>query len=190
MSDVDKVLNTLIFLFKSTFARDRMCRLVQYAARVALVLFPSETKYAKLFASMESGRKILRFGRSIPVLLAIQNLSAEKKKAERFRFISRSFLLCFLLLDHYRFLISAGLVHHEPSFVRKMDRVANAFWLGESVLEACAGIESLSQGIRIACDIVLALHELSQGQLSALFSGAAGAVSSTIQLITLVSDRK
>jgi hypothetical protein len=94
-------------------------------------------------------RKVLRFGRSLPVLKQLMDrIKLHEKKPVRmifFRTISDLLLAIYYLSDHPIFLYKVGIYRGEKSFVDRIEWWSDFIWLIESIID-------------VVCDIVELFH--------------------------------
>lgn len=78
-------------------------------------------------------RKVLRFGKEIPLITGIHaRLSAHEKTPQRmvfWRTINDIALTLYFFTDHPLYLHNVGFVKYTKEYVDKMDYINNVFWL-------------------------------------------------------------
>jgi hypothetical protein len=104
---------------------------------------PTATDYKerieKLGANMSLTRKVLRFGKPLPLVKAIIDRIAEHQKKHVRNFWLRNlddfFLMLYFLTDHPLYFQRIGLIQMDKNLVSKIDYWNNVFWLLNAVLD-------------------------------------------------------
>lgn len=88
---------------------------------------------------MSATRKVLRFGKEIPLITGIHaRLVAHEKSPQRmvfWRTISDMSLILYFFTDHPLYFNSIGLVKYTKSYLDRLDYINNIFWLMNSVFD-------------------------------------------------------
>lgn len=88
---------------------------------------------------MSQTRKVLRFGKEIPLITGIRTrLLAHEKSPQRmvfWRTVSDIALILYFFTDHPLYFNGIGLWTYEKKFLSNMDYINNVFWLVNSVLD-------------------------------------------------------
>lgn len=96
-------------------------------------------RLSKLKASMSMVRKVLRFGKEIPLITGIKNrLDLHATTPQRMvltRTISDIALIIYFFTDHPLYFNSVGLKTYDKQWLSKLDYINNVFWLINSVLD-------------------------------------------------------
>lgn len=96
-------------------------------------------RLGKLKASMSQTRKVLRFGKEVPLITGIRNrLIAHEKSPQKmvfWRTISDISLILYFFTDHPLYFNGIGFWKYEANFISNMDYINNVFWLINSVLD-------------------------------------------------------
>ena len=170
---VNDVIENSLKLINTQLGRDKACRFVQYFVKFIVPTIAAQgpayadtkDRLEKLQSNMSLTRKVLRFGKPLPLIKGIiDRFKAHEKKPVRnvmLRTLADIFLALYFLTDHPLYFQRIGFVKMEKSTVDFIDWWNNVFWLLEAVLD-------------IYCDLV-DLHyvnlEIKEAQ-EALKSGA------------------
>lgn len=88
---------------------------------------------------MSQTRKVLRFGKEVPLITGIRNrLIAHEKSPQKmvfWRTISDISLILYFFTDHPLYFNGIGFWKYEANFISNMDYINNVFWLINSVLD-------------------------------------------------------
>lgn len=88
---------------------------------------------------MSQTRKVLRFGKEIPLITGIRNrLIAHEKSPQRFIFwrtISDIALILYFATDHPLYVNGIGFWQYDKKFIQNLDYINNVFWLLNSILD-------------------------------------------------------
>lgn len=90
-------------------------------------------RLSKLKGSMSATRKVLRWGKELPLIVSIRNrLQEHSKSPVRSVFLKTMdniSLALYFFTDHPLYLHSIGFWKLDPAFYKKMDFINNFFWL-------------------------------------------------------------
>ena len=97
------------------------------------------SRLSKLRASMSLTRKVLRFGKEIPLITGIRNrLIAHEQTPQKmvfWRTISDISLILYFFTDHPLYFNNIGFWLYEKNFLSNIDYINNVFWLINSILD-------------------------------------------------------
>lgn len=131
----------------STLSFTQTCRLVQYFLKFVIpFLQAGGTKYADLVSrlsplatNMSTTRKVLRFGKPIPLIKTIMDRLHENSKRPVklwfWRTISDISLIFYFLTDHPLYFQRIGLIKLDKKTVDRIDYINNVFWLLNAVFD-------------------------------------------------------
>lgn len=163
MNKVMDVFEKMTYIINSGIGRDKVCRIIQYFLMGVLPIMQKRgahmtdicTRLGNLKGSMSKTRKVLRFGKEIPLITGIKNrLAAHEKEPQRmvfWRTISDISLILYFFTDHPLYFQSIGFWTYEKSFINNLDYINNVFWLLNSLLDilcTMADIQDLQKQIR------------------------------------------
>ena len=119
-SPIIVILEKLINMINSGVGRDKMCRIIQYTIMAFLPLIKARgahmndtvARLSKLKSSMSMTRKVLRFGKEIPLITNIRNKLAlhevTPQRAIFYRVLSDLTLIIYFFTDHPLYLHNVG----------------------------------------------------------------------------------
>jgi len=88
---------------------------------------------------MSHTRKVLRFGKEIPLITGIRNrLNAHEKTPQRmifWRTLSDLSLILYFFTDHPLYFQSIGFWKYDAAFLKSCDYINNVFWLLSSIFD-------------------------------------------------------
>eukprot|EP00347_Sterkiella_histriomuscorum_P006108 403354038 len=146
MNAYDSLENSLK-LINTQLGRDKMCRFIQYFIKFIVPHIAAKgpqnndikERLEKLGGNMSMTRKVLRFGKPIPLIKTIIDRFAEhqKKPVRMFwlRTINDISLILYFLTDHPMYFQKVGLVKMEKDLVNQIDYINNLTWLVNAVLD-------------------------------------------------------
>ena len=152
---VIEIFDKMTYIINSGIGRDKCCRIIQYAIMGLIPTMQAKgahysdlvSRLSKLRVSMSQTRKVLRFGKEIPLITGIRNrLIAHEKTPQRmvfWRTISDIALILYFFTDHPLYFHGIGFWTYEKSFLSNMDYINNVFWLINSVLDIVVTIADL-----------------------------------------------
>lgn len=141
------IFEKMTYIINSGIGRDKVCRIIQYFLMGVLPMMQARgahmtdicTRLGHLKGSMSKTRKVLRFGKEIPLITAIKNrLAAHEKEPQRmvfWRTIADISLILYFFTDHPLYFQSIGFWTYEKSFINNLDYINNVFWLLNSLLD-------------------------------------------------------
>lgn len=105
------------------------------------------TRLNKLKASMSSTRKVLRFGKEIPLVtrIADRHKVGNKESIKTLRSVSDLFLALYFLTDHPLFFHNTGFWKFEQTTLSKIDYINNVFWLLNALLDIFISLYEVSR---------------------------------------------
>ena len=100
----------------------------------------------RLKASMSMTRKVLRFGKEIPLITGIRNRLAQHEITPQrmilYRILSDLTLILYFFTDHPLYFNSVGFWKYSPKFIKNCNYINNVFWLLSSIFDiACTVVE-------------------------------------------------
>ena len=103
-------------------------------------------RLAKLKSSMSMTRKVLRFGKEIPLITGIRNRLASHEVAPQrmilYRVLSDLILILYFFTDHPLYLHNVGFWKYSKEFMSNCDYINNLFWLVSSLFDiVCTVVE-------------------------------------------------
>ena len=140
MSVMDQ-LEKLTEIIQGGAGRDKLCRIIQYAIMGILPTMQGKgahyhnlmERLIKLRVSMGMTRKVLRFGKEIPLLVGIRNrLRLHEKDPQRmifWRTLSDLSLILYFATDHPLYFNNLGFWKYDKKFIENCDYINNVFWL-------------------------------------------------------------
>ena len=140
MSMID-VMEKLTEIMNSGVGRDKMCRIIQYAIMGLLPTLKSKgahykelhDRLNKLKSQMSLTRKVIRFGKELPLIVGIRNRLRLHEKTPQsmvfFRTLSDLSLILYFFTDHPMFFNNIGFWKYEKKFIENCDYINNVFWL-------------------------------------------------------------
>lgn len=124
-----------------------MCRFIQYFIKFIVPAIASrgpqnndiKDRLEKLGGNMSTTRKVLRFGKPIPLIKAIIDRLVEHQKRPVRMFWLRTlndiFLTLYFLTDHPLYFQKIGFIKMDKDTVNQIDYINNLFWLFNAVLD-------------------------------------------------------
>jgi hypothetical protein len=118
-----------------------MCRFVQYFLKFIIPFLQAKgaqnqdivTRLSSLATNMSTTRKVLRFGKPIPLIKGIMDrLHENSKRPVRlwfWRTLSDISLILYFLTDHPLYFQRIGLIKLDKTTINKIDYINNVFWL-------------------------------------------------------------
>jgi hypothetical protein len=105
-------------------------------------------RLSKLKGSMSATRKVLRWGKALPLAVAVRNrLQDHAKSPVRSVFLKTMdniSLALYFLTDHPMYLQSIGFLKLDPSFYKKLDFINNFFWLLQNLFDIATTLVEMS----------------------------------------------
>ena len=103
-------------------------------------------RLTKLKANMSMTRKVLRFGKEIPLITGMRDrIRSHEVTPQRmilFKSLSDFFLILYFFTDHPLFFNNIGLYKYTTNFVQRCDYINNVFWLVSSLFDImCTVVE-------------------------------------------------
>ena len=91
-------------------------------------------------------RKVLRFGKEIPLITGIRNRLAQHEITPQrmilYRILSDLTLILYFFTDHPLYFNSVGFWKYSPKFIKNCNYINNVFWLLSSIFDiACTVVE-------------------------------------------------
>ena len=120
------------------------------------------SRLAKFKTSMSMTRKVLRFGKEIPLIVGIRNklaatsysstysndpASANNQPQQRmilYRILSDLALILYFFTDHPLYLHNVGFRKFNPEFIKNIDYINNVFWLLSSLFDIMVTVVEIS----------------------------------------------
>lgn len=96
-------------------------------------------RLGKLKSNMSMTRKVLRFGKEIPLITGIRNkLALHEVSPQRmilYKVLSDLTLILYFFTDHPLYLHNVGFWKYSPQFMKNCDYINNVFWLLSSLFD-------------------------------------------------------
>ena len=155
-SPIITVFQNMLTIINSGAGRDKLCRLIQYFLHAFMpILAPRGahfkdliTRLGALKGSCSHTRKVLRFGKEIPLIVGIRNrLRQHEQKPIRmveYRTMSDLALMLYFATDHPLYFHSIGLWKYSPGFVSNLSYINNVFWLLSSIFDMMVTLVEIS----------------------------------------------
>lgn len=146
-SPVILFLEKMINIINSGAGRDKMCRVIQYTIMALLPILKARgahfnelsARLSKLKSNMSMTRKVLRFGKEIPLITGIRNkLALHEVSPQRmilYKVLSDLTLILYFFTDHPLYLHNVGFWKYSPQFMKNCDYINNVFWLLSSLFD-------------------------------------------------------
>ena len=137
----------MLTIINSGAGRDKLCRIIQYFLHAFCATLSTRgahfkeliTRLSKLKSNCSATRKVLRWGKEIPLVVGIRDRlnqhEAHPVRMIEYRTLSDLALIFYFLTDHPLYLHSIGLWKFSPSFMRNCDYINNVFWLVSSLFD-------------------------------------------------------
>ena len=150
------VFEKLTEIMNSGVGRDKMCRIIQYFIMAILPKLKSRgahykdlhDRLNKLKASMGQTRKVIRFGKELPLIVGIRNrLRLHEKNPQRmifFQTLSELSLILYFFTDHPLYLNSIGFWKYDKKFIENCDYINNVFWLLNDLFDILVTISNMT----------------------------------------------
>ena len=150
------LLQKTIYIINSGVGRDKCCRIIQYFIMAIQPMLAAKgahyhdllNRLLRLKSSMSAARKVLRFGKEIPLITGIrQRLQAHEKSPQRmvfWRTISDISLMMYFFTDHPLFFDSIGFWKHSKQYLESLDYINNIFWLLNSLFDIVITLVDMS----------------------------------------------
>ena len=147
MSTLFKIFVNITHIINSGIGRDKCCRIIQYFLMGILPALQAKgahynnlvQRLSKLKSSMSMVRKVLRFGKEIPLITGIRNrLILHAKEPQRMvltKTISDIALILYFATDHPLYFQQIGFKNYDKQWLDKLDYINNVFWLMNSLLD-------------------------------------------------------
>ena len=132
-----------------------MCRIIQYFLKFFIPVLQSQgprfveltDRLSKLAANMSITRKVLRFGKPLPLIKAIiDRIREHQRKGVKmvfWRTISDLCLIIYFLTDHPLYFQRVGLAKMDKPLLNSIDWWNNFFWLMNALLDMMCDIVEL-----------------------------------------------
>jgi len=151
----------IVFLEKMTniintgAGRDKSCRIIQYAIMGILPTLKARgahynelsDRLGKLRGSMSATRKVLRFGKEIPLITNIRNNLAKHEVTPQrmilYKVLNDLALALYFFTDHPLYLHNVGFWKFSPEFIKKCDYINNIFWLLNALFDIVISVEEI-----------------------------------------------
>ena len=159
-------LGEFLLLLETTNGRDKVCRVVQFAAKYLKWKEEANAKqrnealvqmWGNLSLSMSTVRKVLRFFRTIAVLRAFQRslpASASELTLElTCNLLAKLCLASYFAFDHLMYAQRIGAFSPDPSTAKALNQATEGSWLGEIVftaLEQLLRLQALAQAPEVS----------------------------------------
>lgn len=153
-SSIIVFLEKMINIINTGAGRDKTCRVIQYAIMALLPYLKARgahfnelvARLSKLKSSMSMTRKVLRFGKEIPLITGIRNkLALHEETPQRmilYRILSDLTLILYFFTDHPLYLHNVGFWKYSDKFMKNCDYINNVFWLLSSIFDImCTVVE-------------------------------------------------
>jgi len=146
----------LINIINSGVGRDKLCRIIQYAIMGLLPVLKARgahfnelsDRLNKLKSSMSSTRKVLRFGKELPLITNIRNNLAKHEVSPvrmiLYKVLNDLALALYFFTDHPLYLHNVGFWKYSPDFIKKCDYINNIFWLMNCVFDIVVAVEDIN----------------------------------------------
>mmetsp|Transcript_14099 Transcript_14099/g.17797 ORF Transcript_14099/g.17797 Transcript_14099/m.17797 type:complete len:148 (+) Transcript_14099:245-688(+) len=146
----------MITIINSGAGRDKMCRVIQYSIMALLPMLKARgahfnelsDRLGKLKSSMSATRKVLRFGKEIPLITNIRNNLAKHEvspvRMMLYKVLNDLALGLYFFTDHPLYLHSTGFWKYSPAFMKKCDYINNIFWLLNCLFDIVVTIEEIN----------------------------------------------
>lgn len=146
-SPVILFLEKMINIINSGAGRDKTCRVIQYTIMALLPILKARgahfnelsARLSKLKSNMSMTRKVLRFGKEIPLITGIRNkLALHEVSPQRmilYKVLSDLTLILYFFTDHPLYLHNVGFWKYSPQFMKNCDYINNVFWLLSSLFD-------------------------------------------------------
>ena len=140
MSVID-LFEKLSEIMSSGVGRDKMCRVIQYFIMGIIPTLKDKgahyhdlaERLMKLRSQMSLTRKVIRFGKELPLVVGIRNrLRLHEKDPQRmifFRTLSDLSLILYFATDHPLYFNNIGFWKYDKKFIENCDYINNVFWL-------------------------------------------------------------
>ena len=153
-------LGEFLLLLETTNGRDKVCRVVQFAAKYLKwkeeVNQPQRNErlvqmWTNLSVSMSTVRKVLRFFRTVAVLRSIQRSlpasPADLTLELACNLLAKLCLASYFFFDHFMYAQRIGVFNPDPATFKALNQATEGSWLGEiafTILEQLLRLQSLS----------------------------------------------
>ena len=146
----------MLTIINSGAGRDKMCRIIQYFLHAFIpTLEPRGAHFkellvrlGKLKGSCSHTRKVLRFGKELPLIINIRNRLAlhetQPVRMIEYRTLSDLALILYFFTDHPLYFHGIGLWKYSASFMTNMGYINNVFWLLHSLFDIMVTIVEIS----------------------------------------------
>ena len=163
MIDIFEKLNEIM---NSGVGRDKMCRVIQYFIMGILPTLKSKgahyqdlhDRLNKLKSNMSATRKVIRFGKELPLIVGIRNrLRLHEKDPQRmifFRTLSDLSLMIYFFTDHPLYFNNIGFWKYDKKFIDSCDYINNVFWLLNDLFDIICTLSDMKQLQKEMKDIV------------------------------------
>ena len=164
----------MTYIINSGIGRDKCCRIIQYFIMGLIPTLQAKgahyqnliQRLNKLRVSMSQTRKVLRFGKEIPLITGIRNrLNAHEKSPQKFIFwrtISDIALILYFATDHPLYFNSIGFWQYDKKFIQNLDYINNVFWLLNSVFDlfiTLGDMKDVQDEMKALVSVVAFAHE-------------------------------
>lgn len=150
------LLEKMINIINTGAGRDKTCRIIQYSIMAFLPLLKARgahfnelvVRLSKLKSSMSMTRKVLRFGKEIPLITGMRNKLADHEVSPQrmitYKMLSDFTLILYFFTDHPLYFHNVGLWKYSNSFMDKCDYINNVFWLVSSLFDIVVTVAEIN----------------------------------------------
>ena len=137
----------MLTIINTGAGRDKMCRIIQYFLHAFCATLEPRgahfkeliTRLNKLKGSCSHTRKVLRFGKELPLIVNIRNRLAlhatQPVRMIEYRTLSDLALILYFATDHPLYFHSIGIWKYSASFMSNLNYINNVFWLLSSIFD-------------------------------------------------------
>ena len=155
-SPIISLFEKMLTIINSGAGRDKTCRVLQYAIMALLPTLKARgahfnelsDRLNKLKGSMSATRKVLRFGKEIPLLTNIRNNLAKHEVSPvrmiLYKVLNDIALALYFFTDHPLYFNNVGFWKYSPTFIKKCDYINNIFWLLNSIFDIVVTVEEIN----------------------------------------------
>ena len=148
-----QIINKMQAILTTSAGRDKLCRIVQYFLMAMLPSIKAKgrdelyIRLNKFKTQMSLTRKLLRFGKELPLITNIHNNIAQNKQSPVrmlvWKILNDLALALYFFTDHPLYLHATTFWRYSPGFIEKCDYVNNIFWLLNCLLDIVVSIEEI-----------------------------------------------
>lgn len=169
MQGLITVFDNLTAILNSGVGRDKSCRVLQYALMALIPILQAKGAHMtrtvermnKFKASMSQTRKVLRFGKEIPLLTGIKaRLDQPSQSMLVWRTLNDMALMMYFFTDHPLFFHNVGFYTFSQSTLTSIDYINNVFWLLNALFDIVVSWTDLKAA---KAKLVLLREKVKQG---------------------------